>query len=81
MVAGKASQSANLTEWQDNGGTVLSAIRPNGMVQLVSVSQSQLGAPPNGTIGHCSDCQQDATCSAAGTGALAKRIAGAWKCN
>jgi hypothetical protein len=81
VVAGMASQTANLTEWQNNSGAVLSAIRPNGMVQLVSVSQSQLGAPPNGTLAYCSDCLQDATCSAAGTGALAKRIAGAWKCN
>ena len=75
------AKSTNFMEWRDNGNNVLSAVRSNGMVQLVSVSQGQLGAPPNGTIAYCSDCNQDATCTASGGGALAKRIAGAWKCD
>ncbi len=30
IVKGAASQSANLTEWQDNTGTVVAAVSPNG---------------------------------------------------
>ena len=49
--------------------------------QLVPVLRTNLGTPADGSLRYCSDCQQDATCSALGAGALAKRIAGAWKCN
>jgi len=40
-----------------------------------------LGTPANGTLYYCSNCQQTSTCASGGTGAIAKRINSAWKCN
>lgn len=42
---------------------------------------ADLGAAVNGTIIYCSDCAIGAVCAGAGTGALAKRLNGAWVCN
>lgn len=43
-----------------------------------------LGTPGNGTLVYCSDCSVtssiDNTCAGAGTGAIAYRLNGAWKC-
>lgn len=38
-------------------------------------------APANGMIIYCSDCTKATPCAAAGTGALAVRLNGAWDCN
>lgn len=40
-----------------------------------------LGVPGNGTLTYCTDCVVAATCAGSGSGALAKRINGAWVCN
>ena len=40
-----------------------------------------LGAPANGRIIYCSDCTKATPCAGAGTGAIAKRINGAWDCD
>ena len=40
-----------------------------------------LGAPANGTFIYCTDCTKATPCAAAGPGALAKRLAGAWDCD
>jgi hypothetical protein len=40
-----------------------------------------LAAQPNGTITYCPDCTIAAPCAGGGTGALAKRLNGAWVCN
>ena len=42
---------------------------------------AMLGSPPNGTIIYCSDCTIANPCASGGTGALAKRLNGAWVCN
>lgn len=42
---------------------------------------ASLGTPANGTICYCSDCTIANPCTGAGTGALAKRLAGVWVCN
>lgn len=42
---------------------------------------SGLSARSNGWIEYCSDCTVAATCAGSGTGALAKRLNGAWVCN
>lgn len=45
---------------------------------------SSLGTPSNGTVVYCSDCTvtsgSDNTCAGSGTGALAVRLNGAWRC-
>lgn len=40
-----------------------------------------LGTPTNGTFYYCSDCTIANPCGGGGTGALAKRLNGAWVCN
>lgn len=50
------------------------------IVTLGSVLQANLGTPANGTIIYCSDCNTASACTAGGTGALASRQNGAWKC-
>lgn len=42
---------------------------------------ADLGAASNGVIVYCSDCTKATPCAGAGTGALAKRLAGAWDCD
>jgi hypothetical protein len=42
---------------------------------------ANLGAAANGSIIYCADCQIANPCVAAGTGAIAKRLNGAWVCN
>ena len=40
-----------------------------------------LRAATNGSIIYCSDCTIANPCAAGGTGAIAKRLNGAWVCN
>lgn len=40
-----------------------------------------LGTPGNGRFCYCSDCTKATPCAGAGTGALAKRLNGAWDCD
>lgn len=42
---------------------------------------SGLVSPPNGSLIYCSDCKIVSACTSGGTGALAKRLNGAWVCN
>lgn len=54
----------------------------NVVVQHASVVFAALPAGPvNGMIIYCSDCNIANPCTSGGTGAFAKRIAGAWVCN
>jgi hypothetical protein len=39
------------------------------------------GTAPNGSVVYCSDCTLASPCAAGGTGAIAKRLNGAWVCN
>lgn len=45
------------------------------------ITQANLGTPANGTITYCSDCTIANPCAGGGTGAIAKRLNGAWVCN
>lgn len=42
---------------------------------------ASLGTPANGTFVYCNDCTVANPCAGSGTGALAKRLNGAWVCN
>lgn len=53
----------------------------NSMLQFTGVPFAALGAPANGFVVYCPDCVIGAVCAGAGTGAIAKRLAGAWVCN
>jgi hypothetical protein len=44
------------------------------------VTFATLGTPSNGSIMYCSDCVTANPCAGSGTGAIAKRLNGAWVC-
>ena len=52
VVRGLASQTANLQEWQDNNGTVLTSVTPNGRLWIKSTTENyatlQVNAYANG---------------------------------
>jgi hypothetical protein len=50
-------------------------------IRLPSILFANLGTPGDGTIAYCSDCTKATPCAGAGSGALAKRINGAWDCD
>lgn len=59
-----------------------SSMTVTGGVTLGAVNARDLAATaPNGAIVYCSNCRIAHSCAAGGSGALAKRIAGAWVCN
>lgn len=51
------------------------------VLALAPVTFAQLGTPSNFTIKGCSDCTVANPCASGGTGAIAKRLNGAWVCN
>ena len=63
------------------GNTTLGIISNTHMITLGATLQAALGTPANGTIAYCSDCTIANPCAGGGTGALAKRLNGAWVCN
>lgn len=65
--------------FKTQGGTV--TVNYNGSVTFGSVTYSALGTPGDGTMVYCSNCQETNPCSSGGSGAMAKKIAGSWKCN
>ncbi len=63
---------------------VSQSLKDDGSITVKAIPFASLGAPSNGTIAYCSDCTVtgagDNTCAGAGTGALAVRLNGAWRC-
>ncbi len=56
-------------------------VNPNSTFILPSVTAANLPGGTNGQVFYCSDCTATAACAGGGTGAVAKRINGAWVCN
>ncbi|UOF76952.1 hypothetical protein [Bacteriophage sp.] len=63
------------------GGSVQFTIQNDSGWSSVGVTFANLGAPSNGKFIYCSDCTIASPCASGGTGALAKRLNGAWVCN
>jgi hypothetical protein len=73
--------------------TSMFGVSNKGQVNYGAVLFAALGTPANGTFAYCSDCTvstpatctanllSSCTCAGSGTGALAKRLNGAWYCN
>lgn len=85
-VRRNVGQTANIQEWQTEASAMLAAVSPNGAVIstaviLTGVEFSTLGSDANGTIRYCSDCAKATPCTGSGTGAIAKRLNGAWDCD
>lgn len=45
------------------------------------VTFANLGTPPDGTVKLCTDCTYAQPCAGGGTGAIAKRLNGGWRCD
>lgn len=80
-------QSADLLQFVDSDGmTVLAQFTSDARLTNRSVAFAALGTPANGTQVYCSDCTNTSnlvaanTCANMGSGALAIRVNGAWKC-
>lgn len=63
------------------GSTTKWTMDNNGFLVSAGVAFASLGTPANGTMVYCSDCTFANPCAGAGTGALAKRLNGAWRCD
>jgi len=71
-----------------NGIITATLTNPSGSAPRLKMSAvlfANLGTPSNGTQSYCSNCAQttpyvDTTCAGGGTGAMAYRLNGAWKC-
>ena len=63
-----------------SAGTTRLALSANGLIPP-TLAFASLGTPANGNFVYCSDCTIANPCGAGGTGALAKRLNGAWVCN
>lgn len=68
--------------FQNAAGTIQFTIQGTGAITFNQGStQAGLGTPANGTVIYCTDCTNVSNpCSAGGTGAIAKRLNGAWDC-
>jgi hypothetical protein len=49
-VRAKAGQTGNLQQWENSGGTPLSAVDSSGRFVLATVAGTPTGTPPNGTM-------------------------------
>ncbi len=70
---------ADNIELTGNGGVLLS--NGGASITMAPGGFAALGAPGNGTIKYCSDCTFANPCAGGGTGAFAKRLNGAWRCD
>ncbi len=56
-------------------------LRPEGLYFFDAKDFVNLGSAFNGTLVYCLDCTFANPCAGGGTGAFAKRINGAWRCD
>lgn len=73
------------TNWINVGNCALPTVNTTGGFDpqgpFVSYPFASLGTPVNGTVHYCPDCTIANPCAGSGTGAIAKRLNGAWVCN
>lgn len=64
------------------GGTSQWSVRKDGAMLQVGIAFASLGTPVDGTQTYCPDCTYNSNpCTGGSTGAIAKRINGAWRCD
>lgn len=79
---GDANRTLTMTADASLNQSVLTTSTPTFVGLLVSATAfAALGTPSNGTVLYCNDCTIANPCAGSGTGALAKRLNGAWVCN
>lgn len=58
------------------------SVRKDGAIKQAGIAFASLGTPADGTQTYCTNCLYASNpCSGASTGAIAKRINGAWRCD
>lgn len=84
LVIRLRSGGTNILTLDAADGTDRVLFLENGMMTQGGVAFASIGTPSDGTIGYCSNCQvtsgADNTCATGGTGALAVRLNGVWRC-
>lgn len=89
--------TSSFPAWKRNGAQLLARLADDsanadvignslqsgtGGVMVGGGTLAGLGTPADGTLKYCSDCLvNSAPCTGSSTGAIAKRIAGAWRCD
>lgn len=63
------------------GTSAPSALLDKNTLTLQSTAFANLGSPSNGTVKYCADCTFANPCAGSGTGSIAKRLNGAWRCD
>lgn len=73
----------NPAEWAVGNGTPgdTSGQLDFQVMLITATAFASLGTPANGAMKYCNDCTVANPCAGGGTGALAKRLNGAWVCN
>jgi hypothetical protein len=62
-------------------GTKVFDVADDGAIQMGKKHFALLPASPNGTMYYCPDCSFTNPCMGGGTGAFAKRLNNAWRCD
>jgi len=62
-------------------GTKVFDVRDDGALQIGTKAFDSLPSSPNGTMYYCPDCNFANPCLGGGTGAFAKRLNNAWRCD
>ena len=81
IIQRAGGQTANLTSWRTEGGSDLAWMDDAANFYPRQLTFGGLPAIANGAVVYCSDCTIANPCAGAGTGAIAKRLNGAWVCN
>lgn len=80
IVRSWSSQTNPFLSLQDSSGVEKARWNIDGSLQIIGVTYANLPTPSNGQFVYCTDCQQANPCASGGSGAFARREAGAWNC-
>lgn len=80
VVRSWSSQTNPFLSLQDSSGVEKARWNIDGSLQIIGVTYANLPTPSNGQLVYCTDCQQANPCASGGSGAFARREAGAWNC-
>lgn len=85
VVRGTPGSASAFVVYDSNGSTIWFEVTAKGTLRPPSYAFSTLPSGLtggfNGTFVYCSDCTKATPCASGGTGAMAKRLNGAWDCN
>jgi hypothetical protein len=78
-----STPSVEIADFTNNGASRVKIQNDSSML-FSGIAFADLGTPTNGTLAYCTDCTvtsgADNTCAGSGSGALAVRLNGVWRC-